>query len=153
MKTKLLGILALCLGVAYAAQAQFRIGTTDYPTLSAAVAAVPTTGIPTTIEATMNHSMTTAVTVNSGQHIVLKSAGGIFTLKRSAALLTSLITVQNDATLLMEGIVLDGGALWDQQALTVQADTTRTNSGLMADHPLILINAGATLILNDGAIL
>ena len=50
MKTKLLGILALCLGVAYAAQAQFRIGTTDYPTLSAAVAAVPTTGIPTTIE-------------------------------------------------------------------------------------------------------
>ena len=74
MKTKLLGILALCLGVAYAAQAQFRIGTTDYPTLSAAVAAVPTTGIPTTIEATMNHSMTTAVTVNSGQHIVLKSA-------------------------------------------------------------------------------
>ena len=153
MKTKLLGILALCLGVAYAAQAQFRIGTTDYPTLSAAVAAVPTTGIPTTIEATMNHSMTTAVTVNSGQHIVLKSAGGIFTLKRSAALLTSLITVQNDATLLMEGIVLNGGALWDQQALTVQADTTRTNSGLMADHPLILINAGATLILNDGAIL
>lgn len=153
MKTKLLGILALCLGVAYAAQAQFRIGTTDYPTLSAAVAAVPTTGIPTTIEATMNHSMTTAVTVNNGQHIVLKSAGGIFTLKRSAALLTSLITVQNDATLLMEGIVLDGGALWDQQALTVQADTTRTNSGLMADHPLILINAGATLILNDGAIL
>lgn len=57
MKTKLLGILALCLGVAYAAQAQFRIGTTDYPTLSAAVAAVPTTGIPTTIEATMNHSI------------------------------------------------------------------------------------------------
>ena len=71
MKTKLLGILALCLGVAYAAQAQFRIGTTDYPTLSAAVAAVPTTGIPTTIEATMNHSMTIvlpflAVTMSSG---------------------------------------------------------------------------------------
>lgn len=110
MKTKLLGILALCLGVAYAAQAQFRIGTTDYPTLSAAVAAVPTTGIPTTIEATMNHSMTTAVTVNSGQHIVLKSAGGIFTLKRSAALLTSLITVQNDATLLMEGMRFMGPA-------------------------------------------
>lgn len=41
MKTKLLGILALCLGVAYAAQAQFRIGTTDYPTLSAAVACRP----------------------------------------------------------------------------------------------------------------
>lgn len=75
MKTKLLGILALCLGVAYAAQAQFRIGTTDYPTLSAAVAAVPTTGIPTTIEATMNHSMTTAVTVNSGQHIVIEKRG------------------------------------------------------------------------------
>lgn len=153
MKTKLLGILALCLGVVYAAQAQFRIGTTDYSTLSAAVAAVPTTGIPTTIEATTNHSMTTAVTVNSGQHIVLKSAGGIFTLKRSAALLTHLITVQNDATFIMESIILDGGAIWDQQALTVHADTTRTNSGLMADNPLILVNAGATLTLNDGAVL
>ena len=153
MKTKLLGILTLCLGIVYTAQAQFRIGTTDYPTLSAAVAAVPTTGILTTIEATTNHSMTTAVTVNSGQQIVLKSAGGIFTLKRSASLLTYLITVQNDATFTMEGIILDGGAVWDQQALTVQADTTRTNSGLMADNPLILVNAGATLILNDGAVL
>lgn len=118
MKTKLLGILALCLGVAYAAQAQFRIGTTDYPTLSAAVAAVPTTGIPTTIEATMNHSMTTAVTVNSGQHIVLKSAGGIFTLKRSAALLTSLITVQNDATLLMERVSCLTEALYGTSRLS-----------------------------------
>ncbi|MGP1420102.1 MAG: hypothetical protein ACTTKI_00730 [Tannerella sp.] len=153
MKTKLLGILALCLGVVYTAQAQFRIGTTDYSTLSAAVAAVPTTGIPTTIEATTNHSMTTAVTINSGQHIVLKSAGGIFTLKRSAALLTHLITVQNDATFIMESIILDGGAIWDQQALTVHADTTRTNSGIMADNPLILVNAGATLTLNDGAVL
>ena len=153
MKTKLLGVLALCLGVAYTAQAQFRIGTTDYPTLSAAVAAVPTTGILTTIEATTNHSMTTAVTVNSGQQIVLKSAGGIFTLKRSAALLTYLITVQNNATFVMEDIVLDGGAIWDQQALTVHADTTRTNSGLMADNPLILVNTGATLTLNNGAVL
>ncbi len=153
MKTKLLGILALCLGIVYTAQAQFRIGTTDYPTLSAAVAAVPTTGILTTIEAITNHSMTTAVTVNSGQQIVLKSAGGIFTIKRSASLLTYLITVQNDAAFTMEGIILDGGAVWDQQALTVQADTTRTNSGLMADNPLILVNAGATLTLNDGAVL
>lgn len=153
MKTKLLGILALCLGVVYTAQAQFRIGTTDYPTLSAAVAAVPTTGIPTTIEATTNHSMTTAVTVNSGQHIVLKSAGGNFTLKRSAALLTHLIIVQNNATLIMENIVLDGGAIWDNQELTVHADTTRINSGLIAEKPLILVNEGATLTLNEGTVL
>ncbi|MDO4704387.1 hypothetical protein [Tannerella sp.] len=153
MKTKLLGILALFLGVVYTAQAQFRIGTTDYPTLSAAVAAVPATGIPTTIEATTNHSMTTAVTVNSGQHIVLKSAEGIFTLKRSAALLTHLIIVQNNATLIMENIVLDGGAIWDNQELTVHADTTRINSGLIAERPLILVNEGATLTLNEGTVL
>ncbi len=154
MKSKRLWIYTLFLSISLSTHAQFRIGTTDYASLDAAVAAVPTTGVLTTIDVMADHTMSTAVTINSDQHILLKGIdGSSFTLKRDASLLTYLITIQNDAILILENVVIDGGAVWSDGALTVHADTTRTNSGIMADNPLILLNADGKLTLNHGACL
>lgn len=150
MKKKLLLFFAFFCIVSFSTYAQFRIGTTDYNSLSNAVAAVPTTGTPTTIEILGNYSMSTAVTISSGQHVLLKSVGGLYTLKRDASLPTYLITVQGNATLVTQRVIIDGGAIWNDVSLTVKADTTRTNSGIMADNPLILVDPDGTLTLNDG---
>ena len=71
------------------------------------------------------------------------------TISRADGYTGTVITVKNGASFTLEDTVVDGGAVW----VNTVSDGSATNSGVAATGDLILAEANAKIVLNEGAVL
>ncbi len=90
-------------------------------------------------------TMLEGLEIPSGKNIVINGNG--YTLKRDSSYLDTLFTVDG-GSLLLEDVVVDGGAIWSDDD-----PATRTNSGVISSGQLIEIYGEGTVTLGDGATL
>ena len=69
---------------------------------------------------------------------------------RDASYTGAVITVKNGVTFTAENVTIDGGAVW---ASSMATEATVTNSGIVATGDLIVAEANAKIVLNEGAVL
>lgn len=72
------------------------------------------------------------------------------TISRADGYTGDVLVVGEDASLTLEDVVVDGGAVW---ANAVAEGSTPTNTGATATGTLVVANTNAKIILEDGAIL
>lgn len=132
-------------------QSQFRVNAVPYTTFQGAIDAVPASGVQTIIEVTADYIETASNTIINNKKILLKSDGGIYTIKLGTALSSTMLTINAGAELELQNITVDGGAIWSDESLTVHADTIRMNSGIVGVIPLI-VNKGVFTLGNAATI-
>lgn len=93
------------------------------------------------------------VTINGNGHTFVR-AGGVTPFSRTIPEVYAgpMFTVKAGTTLVLENIVVDGGAIWTGEVNEVLKRGT-VNEGITATGALVVTEANATIVLNEGAIL
>jgi hypothetical protein len=90
---------------------------------------------------------------------LIAPSGGPVTAKRDANFSPEFFTISSNGALLLEGVILDGGAVWTDSGSssnvtfsTPLAGRADNSSGITATASLILVSAGGTLTIGAGAV-
>ncbi len=92
--------------------------------------------------------------INGGGNAIYRTDGTSFMSSRSTPVIytDTVFTVKTGATLTLENVVVDGGAVWGGEVnQTLQRGTV--NSGVTATGALVTTEANAHIVLGEGAVL
>ena len=93
------------------------------------------------------------VTINGNGYTFVRSMGVTpFSLNAPEVYTGAVFTVKNGATLTLEDVVVDGGAVWAGEFNPVLQRGT-VNEGVTSTGALVVTEANSTIVLNEGAIL
>ena len=94
-----------------------------------------------------------SITIDGNGYTFVRSMGVTpFSLNAPEVYTGAVFTVKNGATLTLEDVVVDGGAVWAGEFNSVLQRGT-VNEGVTSTGALVVTEANSTIVLNEGAIL